>query len=371
MKLLKRLKNLLIASAAFFVVGAQAADFDPVTASQGSHQGFVRITWSAPTTPCPSAYGCGILIKRDGAVIYGSTINTNGATWTMPGLSWDDYSATSNKTYTYTVEGFQDTYSGAGTIRGATVGGVSSSVKGYAGEILTNLKATSLPGAVKLSWSPAEWQCQQRFGCGYLILMDSTVVFTSSIDVDGYTIDPITEVTIPVSDTAQHAFSIWPFIDGTTGVGTSNVGYVNTAVRTNGSALSSFDNFQATDGSLPGYVKVSWNPIEMPCPSTDGCGYELEKDGVKIYQSFSNGVPPGYTFGSKGKVWVGSNEYLDYPSDTGTHTYKIKAYSYSKNGSFFRLRYREWLRCANHPRWHGYQNIDNWNERLLCLGGRV
>lgn len=333
MKFIKKLKAILIASAALFVVGAQAAQFDPVTASQGSQPGFVRISWSAPTVACPSAYGCGILVKRNGTVIYGSIINTNGAVWNMPAsMSFDDYNYGGSTTYTYTVEGFQDTYSGAGTVRGSTIG-ISSSVTGYAGEIITNLKATSLPGAVKLSWSPAGWSCTQRFGCGYIVLKDNEVAFISTINVDGYTVDPITELTIPVSDTLMHTFMILGFPDGQSGAGTQIAGYVGTEVKVEGSALSSFDNFAATDGTKPGYVRLSWNPIEMPCPSADGCGYELERDGVKIFQSVGNGVPVGYVFGSKGNVWTGANSYDDFVTDTATHTYKIKAFSLNRNGN--------------------------------------
>ncbi|MGP1715735.1 MAG: hypothetical protein ACTS9Y_01020 [Methylophilus sp.] len=330
MNIVKLAKQLILAAFALLSFTANSATFDKFTATKGDKQGFVRLEWSMPADICPSAYGCGYRIKRNGSYIYNSVINTNGAVWDSK-LSHDDFDATNNATYTYVIETFQDTFSGSGTIYGPQVGTTATDT-GYAGDIYMNITATSVPGGVKLKWSPPAFDCPSQYGCGFWIYAeDGSTFYRSQIDVDGYTIDPTTEVTVPLNDTRYQRFAFNTFADSKPGVGVIVGRSLGHGTEIYGNALPSIQNFKASDGTAQGQVRITWNPIEMSCPSNDGCGFEIEQDGVSVFKSLTPTFPSGYT--SRGKVWVGGTEYVQTLNDTATHLYKIKLFSVTRTGT--------------------------------------
>ena len=331
MNIVKLARNIFISVFAMLSFSANSATFDTFTASKGDKQGYVTLQWSMPTTACPSANGCGYRIKRNGNYIFNSVINTNGAAWDTR-LSWDDFGATNNATYTYVIEAFQDTWSGTGTTYTPINGTTTATDTGFAGDILLNVTATGVPGGVKLKWSPPTFTCPSAYGCGYWIYAeDGRELYKSQIDVDGYKTDPTTEVLIPLNDTRYQRFAFTTFMDAQPGVGTNSASFIGHGTEVYGAALASIQNFKATDGTAQGQVKVSWNPIEVACPSNDGCGFEIEQDGVSVYKSLTASFPSGYT--TRGKIWVGGNEYVQLLNDTSTHLYKIKLFSVTRTGT--------------------------------------
>lgn len=330
MNIVKIAKHFLLVAFALLSFTAHSATFDKFTATKGDKQGFVRLEWSMPSDICPSAYGCGYRIKRNGSYIYNSVINTNGAVWDSK-LSHDDFDATNNATYTYVIETFQDTFSGSGTIYGPQVGTTATDT-GYAGDIYMNITATSVPGGVKLKWSPPAFDCPSQYGCGFWIYAeDGSTFYRSQIDVDGFTIDPTTEVTVPLNDTRYQRFAFNTFADSKPGVGVIVGRSLGHGTEIYGNALPSIENFKASDGTAQGQVRITWNPIEMACPSNDGCGFEIEQDGVSVFKSLTPTFPSGYT--SRGKVWVGGTQYVQTLNDTATHLYKIKLFSVTRTGT--------------------------------------
>lgn len=327
---MKKIKKTLFAAAALLMtlsVSAYAAVIDNVVATDGSVPGSVTINWNKPSDSlCTSNYGCGYQVFRNGTLVYSSKVDVDGMAFDSV-TSFTDYPSNSSS-YTYVVKAYPDTKSGAGSVFGTQIDDGSTDV-GYAGLMISNFRASSLPGAVQLDWNNTGYSCQSINGCGFVIYRDGTTeIFRSKIDTNTYSMDTTSQFIDLVSDTAIHSYKIAVFRDGTSGAGTTVGAKVSEDSVTSGSANASIEKFAASDGGYAGSVKLTWSPIEMPCMSTAGCGYEIKMDGVLQYRSnpttFASGTP------EPGKVFVGTNSYTVYLNDTGPHTFQIQLYSLTR-----------------------------------------
>lgn len=303
--------------------------------SDGSLDGVVNLTWNKPATACPSTYGCGLEILRDGAHLYWTddSLISGSNSWTNE-TSFTDRTANTTNVYTYTIKPYTIVQGNVGLEFGSYYGAESTDI-GYAGLTISGLKATdgTKSSQVELTWNSPLVTCPSTYGCGVEIWRDGALIFTQpTINGAGSpTWNSATSYTDYPPDSSIHTYAVKPFFDTVGGNGQS-VNYFGVASEDRGFSGITFASFKATDGSKLGQVGLNWDTPAVVCPSTYGCGVQVWRDGTLIYTQAT-------TLSAGNATWGIINSYNDLVADSSSHDYKIRAFYDTVDGAGQSINY--------------------------------